>query len=342
MAFSWITTTISSYIYTDQSPDDASPPIAIPTDYPPSKSNVSSKPESQKPDVKGLENLGNTCFFNASVQALLACPKFVQYITILSKQHNQNTAHSQFTPYEPPHDATPGSDLTPNPNDSSNSNSTPNDQNRIFCQLLLDLHRGTITSPKDLFCILCQFHPTEFSSFTQSDAHESYNKMMEILEIEQLYIATESQSDHIIEDMFNFLDDHGMDGIEENGEEECHDDVDDDEKQPKDDGLNGMDSENEEDVVNMKNPFSGLLGSMLECTVCKHANESRQTSFTCLTLSLMDEYRSPRNGFRNMTPSVKLMDRIKAFETAESIDGYRCMVCECRGIMAEIKEILTV
>merc|ERR1719334_569170 len=102
-----------------------------------------------------------------------------------------------------------------------------------------------------------------------------------------------------------------------------------------------MDSENEEDVANMKNPFSGLLGSMLECTVCKHANESRQTSFTCLTLSLMDEYRSPRNGFRNMTPSVKLMDRIKAFETAESIDGYRCMVCECRGIMAEIKEILT-
>merc|ERR1712113_1141837 len=102
-----------------------------------------------------------------------------------------------------------------------------------------------------------------------------------------------------------------------------------DEKQPKD-GLFDGDLTNlndEEDIISIKNPFSGLLGSMLECTVCKHANESRQTSFTCLTLSLMDEYRTNtnRNGFRNMTPSVKLVDRIKAFETAERIDGYRCM-----------------
>ena len=339
-----MTTAISSYIYTDQSTDDTSP-SSISTDSPSSKSE--SKPDSsQKQDVKGLENLGNTCFFNASVQALLACPKFVQYITILSKKHHENTAYSTFTPYQPPSDTTPdGSNNDSNSTNptttTTNTPSTPQrEPNRIFCQLLLDLHRGTITSPKDLFCILCQFHPTEFSSFTQSDAHESYNKMMEILEIEQLYIATESQSDHIIQEMFDFLNDDG---------EDIHDALhgDDDEKQPKDDGFGGGgDHEDahsdDEDIVNIKNPFSGLLGSMLECTACKHANESRQTSFTCLTLSLVDEYRSPRHGFRSMTPSVKLMDRIRAFEIEESIDGYRCMVCECRGIMAEIKEIFTV
>jgi len=343
MAFSWLTTTISSYIYTDRSPDDDTSPTSISAEYP-SKSAVKSKPdaEEQKQDVKGLENLGNTCFFNASVQALLACPKFVQYLTILSTKHKQNTAHSTFTPYQPPSHSTPGgpTDSNPNPSSTLSTNANTKDSTdfrpRIFCELLLDLHHGTITSPKDLFRILCEFHPTEFSSFTQSDAHESYNKMMEILEIEQLYIATESQSDHIIQDMFDFLDD---------GEGSEREHLDDDEKmgsEPKDDGFGDHEHSASErmDIVKMKNPFSGLLGSMLECRSCLHSNESRQTSFSCLTLSLMDEYRAPRNGFRSMSPSVKLMDRIKAFETEESIDGYRCMVCECRGIMAEIKDIL--
>merc|ERR1711997_1402880 len=106
---------------------------------------------------------------------------------------------------------------------------------------------------------------------------------MGILEIEQLYIATESQSDHILQDMFDFLDD----GDDEGSEREHLDDDGDDAKEPKDDGFGGHEHSTSDrmDIVNMKNPFSGLLGSMLECRSCHHSNESRQTSFSCLTLS---------------------------------------------------------
>eukprot|EP00484_Ammonia_sp_Unknown_P007105 CAMPEP_0197056702 /NCGR_PEP_ID=MMETSP1384-20130603/88795_1 /TAXON_ID=29189 /ORGANISM="Ammonia sp." /LENGTH=585 /DNA_ID=CAMNT_0042490813 /DNA_START=10 /DNA_END=1767 /DNA_ORIENTATION=- len=319
MSLQWLTSTLTSFISGDANSDDSIhvdiDSQSLLTDTPDSTTTTTDKPSSSKSKAKtsksnasdsqssiqGLENLGNTCFFNASVQALLACPKFVEYITILSKKVAQS--HHQFTPYEP----LPEHERTDN-----------KDSDKIFCQLLLDLHEGSITSPKELFQRLCQFHPTEFHQFTQSDAHESFNKMMEILEMEQLYIALESQSDNIIQDMFDFLDD----------------DADEDEEDEK----KSESSLNDIDLNTLKNPFHGLLGSTLECAHCKYENESRQSSFTCLTLSLTD---SSMYGSSFALQTVHLLDRIAAFQIEEQIEGYRCMVCECKGIMSEIQHTLT-
>ena len=344
MSLSWLKS-FTSYISGQPAPDDALQididDKSIPQETksnnlpsPKSKSESKHKQTESSSSIQGLENLGNTCFFNASVQALLSCPKFVEFITVLSKKQEENIKHSEliFTPYQPP---TPTGTPRPSQNDDHYDN---NNNAKIVCQYLLDLYEGTITSPRELFGILCAFHPREFDQFTQSDAHESFNKLMEILEIEQVYISTESQSDNIIHDMFDFLGDDDAEG--EDGEGYGHHN--DDEKKEYsvfDDDIN---------ITNIKNPFNGLFGSSLECTACKYENESRQTSFTCLTLSLMDELENMRmraNGSFSALHSIQTLyldDRIKAFEIEEEIDGYRCMVCEYKGILDEIRSTLSV
>ena len=96
MALSWLSSTLSAYIFKEASPDHHDDIISLDTlsdlSLSQSQSNThsdpkhasNSKPESSNsPRVQGLENLGNTWFFTASVQALLACPKFVAYIRVL-------------------------------------------------------------------------------------------------------------------------------------------------------------------------------------------------------------------------------------------------------------------
>eukprot|EP01084_Bolivina_argentea_P103665 185649_1 len=99
---------------------------------------------------------------------------------------------------------------------------------------------------------------------------------------------------------------------------------------------------NEMDIQNIKNPFDGLLGNMVECMECKYINQSKQTSFRCLTLSLSDDINNINNGYDTLTNifSVKLTDRIDAFEKQEQIDGYRCIMCEYKGIINQIKQKL--
>merc|ERR1712176_1360394 len=128
---------------------------------------------------------------------------------------------------------------------------------------------------------------------------------MEILEIEQCYICAEAMSENVIHQMFEFLDD----------DEEKND------KKSEFDDLN---------IKNIKNPFHGLLANEIKCTECNYSNEIRQTSFTCLTLSLCDNIHSSLQ-------SVYLKDRMAAFEIDEAIDGYRCMLCECNGLIHKLQ-----
>merc|ERR1719361_2867846 len=84
-------------------------------------------------------------------------------------------------------------------------------------------------------------------------------------------------------------------------------------------------------IKNLKNPFHGLLANEIKCRECSYSNEIRQTSFTCLTLSLCDNIHS------NLLRSVYLKERMNAFEKEEEIDGYRCMLCECNGLIRTLR-----
>merc|ERR1712151_620194 len=85
-----------------------------------------------------------------------------------------------------------------------------------------------------------------------------------------------------------------------------------------------------ERIKKIKNPFHGLLANEIKCTECNYSNELRQSSFTCLTLTLCDNIHSSLQ-------SVYLKDRMAAFERAEDIEGYRCMLCECNGLIHSLQ-----
>jgi len=310
-SFHWLADTLGSFIPISASSTDVDTNSNSTAYLETSSKHQKQKKKSSTP-VKGLQNLGNTCFFNASVQALLACPLFVEYLSMLSTKRQQLSAHSQYTPYEPPARSSSSSASTMLATTDANDH-------KWFCQLLLDVCdcEETMTSPTDLFARICQFHPSEFQQFVQSDAHESFNKMMELLEIEQAFICMESQSAHIIHDMFDFL----------------HLDEEQEQEQEQEEKTDTHDHHSL--ISNVKNPFHGLLASTLECTRCRYAKESRQTSFTCLTLSLVDALDKVRSA-----GNVTLLQRIHAFGVEESIDGYRCMFCELNGMLADIHQQL--
>ena len=76
-------------------------------------------------------------------------------------------------------------------------------------------------------------------------------------------------------------------------------------------------------IDNQKSSFHGLLASYVICCNCEKEYstqfKSRQTSFTCLKLSL------PINP--NIT-QISVRKKLAEFQKCEIVEDYRCIVCE--------------
>ena len=268
--------------------------------------------------ISGLENLGNTCFFNVCVQALLSCPKFVEYLMHLSQEFDRE-------------------------HQKSSSASSASSSHRLCAQLLLDCYEGRIKTPAKLFQLLCAFHPTEFSSFTQSDAHESLNKLLEILEMEEHFIRKHCRSTQTIADMLDFIGDVADDGNananardEEKDDEEAEEEEEDEEEGGDTANPGGTRCGNNNNLI--KNPLQGLLQNSIKCAKCGFQNELRQTSFMCLSIPLDDGVQ--RSSFHLDT--LQLTKLIDKFQSQERIENYRCLKCEAEGFVQHIRNLLAV
>ena len=202
-----------------------------PSQWKSSQSILKSTPiwhESMNGGMCGMQNLGNTCFMNASLQALLHCPAVVYLFTLpevgFVKRHSRVRLVEEFV--------------------------------RLTRQIWEGKHRNVI--PKDILrCIMVKF--PQFRGYGQQDAHEFLTCLLQFLHDQYKYlIPVTAPKQH----------DHADDADEQDECKEPKQDSDQEVEEEEQGGSKRRKLRDHSETSLIYDLFSGEMISSVECCRC--------------------------------------------------------------------------
>uniref|UniRef100_A0A1I7VK61 ubiquitinyl hydrolase 1 n=1 Tax=Loa loa TaxID=7209 RepID=A0A1I7VK61_LOALO len=137
--------------------------------------------------VKGLANLGNTCFFNSITQCLLHTHTLAVYINLIGREDNIELMQNKVLI---------GDKLVQVPHVYLSLASFDGPLNNIFANFIRDFKAGLAIHPSSLFSEIARKAP-RFRGWAQQDAHELLRYLMDGLRTEEINRYKESISRYI-------------------------------------------------------------------------------------------------------------------------------------------------
>ncbi|VDK77684.1 unnamed protein product [Litomosoides sigmodontis] len=137
--------------------------------------------------VKGLANLGNTCFFNSITQCLLHTHILAVYINLVGRESNIELMKSEVLI---------GDKKVQVPHVYLSLDSFDGPLNNIFASFIRDFKAGLPVHPSSLFSEIARKAP-RFRGWAQQDAHELLRYLMDGLRTEEINRYKEAISRHI-------------------------------------------------------------------------------------------------------------------------------------------------
>uniref|UniRef100_A0A915Q7X2 ubiquitinyl hydrolase 1 n=1 Tax=Setaria digitata TaxID=48799 RepID=A0A915Q7X2_9BILA len=137
--------------------------------------------------VKGLANLGNTCFFNSIAQCLLHTHILGVYINLVGKEDNFEIVQNNVLV---------GDKQVQVPHVYLSLDSFDGPLNNIFATFIRDFKAGLAVNPSSLFSEIARKAP-RFRGWAQQDAHELLRYLMDGLRTEEINRYKESISRYI-------------------------------------------------------------------------------------------------------------------------------------------------
>ncbi|VDK65013.1 unnamed protein product [Onchocerca ochengi] len=139
------------------------------------------------PSVKGLANLGNTCFFNSITQCLLHTHTLAVYINLIGRENNIELMQNKVLI---------GDKQVQVPHVYLSLDSFDGPLNNIFASFIRDFKAGLAVHPSSLFSEIARKAP-RFRGWAQQDAHELLRYLMDGLRMEEINRYKEAISRYI-------------------------------------------------------------------------------------------------------------------------------------------------
>uniref|UniRef100_A0A0R3RKI5 ubiquitinyl hydrolase 1 n=1 Tax=Elaeophora elaphi TaxID=1147741 RepID=A0A0R3RKI5_9BILA len=137
--------------------------------------------------VKGLANLGNTCFFNSITQCLLHTHTLAVYINLVGREDNIELMQNKVLI---------GDKQVQIPHVFLSLDSFDGPLNNIFANFIRDFKARVAVHPSSLFSEIARKAP-RFRGWAQQDAHELLRYLMDGLRTEEINRYKEAISRHI-------------------------------------------------------------------------------------------------------------------------------------------------
>ncbi|CAG9539168.1 unnamed protein product [Cercopithifilaria johnstoni] len=137
--------------------------------------------------VKGLVNLGNTCFFNSITQCLLHTHILAVYINLVGRENNIELMQNEVLI---------GDKQVQVPHVYLSLDSFDGPLNNIFANFIRDFKAGIAVHPSSLFSEIARKAP-RFRGWAQQDAHELLRYLLDGLRTEEINRYKEAISRHI-------------------------------------------------------------------------------------------------------------------------------------------------